>query len=393
MSYTMLRTAALAGMMLMVYSCSFQSDHPDIFKLEGNIEGASGKMIYMNLTGEGQTQDIDSAIISDDGSFAFQRKLAGPDIFVMYLDKSNFTYLLLEPGEDIQVEAHAESLDKSLSCEGSPGTAYLIEVKQRNRDLSEMLDSLKLVLKGVEPEAYQSALQEAQQQADEAVVRFAQYLKKSIDDQPASLASIAALHQRVGNKKILSFEENRDLFHRVDSTLFALYPNNYHVREFHKACTKLELEYKQQQTKAIELKEGTLAPDIKFPTPGGDSIALSSLRGNYVLLDFWASWCKPCREENPHLVAAYAAFHSKGFEIYSVSLDKQKDKWLEAIAADKLSWPYHVSDLKYWESEPARLYNVSSIPASFLIDPQGVIIAKDLRGDALHKKLESLLAK
>jgi peroxiredoxin len=135
---------------------------------------------------------------------------------------------------------------------------------------------------------------------------------------------------------------------------------------------------------------GTTAADFTQPDADGKNISLSSFRGKYVLVDFWASWCIPCRAESPALVKAYEQFKAKNFEIFSVSIDEKKDKWLKAVKDDKYTWP-QVSELKGWESRAASMYGISAIPFNFLIDPNGVIIARNLRGEKLAKKLEELL--
>lgn len=140
---------------------------------------------------------------------------------------------------------------------------------------------------------------------------------------------------------------------------------------------------------------GDKAPELAFMNPDSTKVLkLSELKGKYVLIDFWASWCGPCRKENPNVVEAYSKYSQakfkdgKGFEVYSVSLDRSRQAWKQAIAQDGLKWKWHVSDLKHWNSEAGRLYGVNSIPMSFLIDPNGIIIAKNLRGIGLHQELD-----
>ena len=175
-------------------------------------------------------------------------------------------------------------------------------------------------------------------------------------------------------------EKNAALHNEVVMALYEKYPDNQLVKE----------RYAVETSPATATSVGSIAPDLAFPDPDGNIRKLSDLRGKVVLLDFWASWCRPCRGENPHVVAMYHKYHDKGFEVYSVSLDRDKESWKRAIAADGLVWPNHVSDLKYWSSEAARIYGVSSIPSTYLLDQNGRIIAKNLRGEALSNALKQL---
>ncbi len=174
-------------------------------------------------------------------------------------------------------------------------------------------------------------------------------------------------------------QANFDFLKQVDAKYFAEFSNSKYAQELHKRIEVLG-----------KTAIGSVAPDVVLQDPFGKTISLSSLRGKTVLVDFWASWCRPCREESPNLVKAYNKYKTRGFEIFSVSLDDNRDAWQKAINDDKLLWT-HVSDLMKWNSSVVNLYNIESIPFTVLIDADGKIIAKNLRGKALDEKLAEIL--
>lgn len=174
-----------------------------------------------------------------------------------------------------------------------------------------------------------------------------------------------------------AFEQYAPLYKEVRDALVGRYANNDFVKH---------LDQKLQSVVMV----GMEAPNIVMTDTAGVVRSLSDLRGKVVLIDFWASWCGPCRMENPNVVRVYQKYHDKGFEIFSVSLDKDRDKWVAAIKKDNLFWPNHVSDLKYWSSAAGRLYGISSIPATVLIDRDGKVLARNLRGPQLEQKLKEI---
>ena len=176
-------------------------------------------------------------------------------------------------------------------------------------------------------------------------------------------------------------DQNTALHEEVITALHEVYPEHPIVKE----------RWGIMHSPAYKTSVGAMAPELAFKDPDGNIRKLSDLKGKVVLIDFWASWCGPCRRENPNVRRIYGLYHDKGFDIYSVSLDRDAASWKRAISDDKLIWPNHVSDLKQWQSEGAAIYGVRSIPATFLLDKEGRIVAKDLRGEALEKAVKQLV--
>ena len=182
-----------------------------------------------------------------------------------------------------------------------------------------------------------------------------------------------------------------DMHKTIVGKLEKAYPASRYTADYSKGVTEFQNQIEMQKAGSSDVAIGQPAPDIALPNPNGKTMKLSDLKGKVVLLDFWASWCGPCRRANPSVVAAYNRFKSKGFEIYSVSLDSDKGKWEGAIQQDNLNWSNHVSDLHGWQNQAAQLYKVQSIPQQFLIDRSGKIAAVAQAGMSLDTELEKML--
>lgn len=232
---------------------------------------------------------------------------------------------------------------------------------------------------------------------DKILVKYQVYLKEFIKENSESPSLIMLLGE-IQNP--MDFKEELTLIKEV---IISKFENQKYLLNVNKAienANEQEKFLKEQKLRSIEeieqrkslgLNIGAKAPEISLKNMNGKTISLSSLKGNVVLIDFWASWCRPCRAENPNVVRLYNKYKSRNFTVYSISFDQQKEKWLAAIEQDQLSWPNHVSELTGWKSTPGKIYGITSIPKTFLIDKKGFIIDYDLRGEALEKKLSEIL--
>ena len=335
---------------------------------------------------------VDSAIVSEDGRFEFKRKIKFPSFYLLKINQNNFLTMLIEPGEKIKMTSHFDSLNYPVVVIGSKGTKLMADYNKtllktitRIRKLSDIHD------KNLGRPDFVYVIDSLDNLAGGYLNEMNTYAKKFIDDNISSLVSLVALYSQVApNVYVLNFEKDLSYFEKVDSSLFQKYPEYEPVIDLHNQVKDMVAYYSNKKSVSEDSGENMKAPEIILPSPEGDTIKLTSTRGSYVLLDFWASWCSPCRMENPNLLRAYNMYHDRGFQIYQVSLDKTKETWIKGIQDDKLEKWIHVSDVKYWNSVVVPLYKIESIPANYLLDKEGRIIASNLRGDALQRKLAEL---
>jgi thiol-disulfide isomerase/thioredoxin len=365
-------------------------------KISGSLESPTlGEYIFLDELKSDRLEPVDSVKIGEGGSYNFKFEIEQPSFYLVRFSQSNFLTLVVEPGEKVTLRSHHDSLNFPSIVSGSKGTEKIVDYnKVLRKAINDLTGLNKTYMENIENPDLPRIIDSLDKVADVYLTGINKYTKDYIDSNSGSLVTLIALYQQVAPAvPVLNPSKDLAYYQKVDSTLFKLYPTYEPVISLHNQVQQLSSNVMGSAAETPEAGEKASLPEISLPTPAGDTVSLSSTRGSVVLLDFWASWCAPCRLESPNLVKAYDKYHRKGFQIYQVSLDKTKEAWMKGIEDDKLGRWIHVSDLMYWKSPVALLYKVEQIPANFLLDKEGNVIAKDLRGEELVTKLAEIFGK
>lgn len=355
--------------------------------LKGKISGAANKKLSLEVLSDKGKLKLAESIVSNDGTFQLKTSIQGMGLYQLQLDNERKVIpLTLEPNDTIRIEGAYENFERLPKLSGAQWAKTITRYMEIFNEFANKQTAL----------IAKPGLSEAEQIKEFMILRkpldaFAKAEMLKYPDNPANIVLSTSMTPAMG------FDNwdatNLDVLKKVAIAYELKYEGSPIAASMTSQVNQIQAglsEYTMSKKQGSAL-ENKLAPDISLKNPEGKTITLSSLRGKVVLIDFWASWCGPCRQENPNVVRAYNKFKDKGFTVYSVSLDKDAEAWKRAIKSDGLIWPNHVSDLKQWESPMPQLYGFNGIPYTVLIDKKGKIIGTNLRGAALEQKLNEIL--
>ncbi|MBY8961460.1 redoxin domain-containing protein [Flavobacterium sp. D11R37] len=369
-----------------VISCNKLADNE--YEITGSIEGSDfdGKKVVLEKQGAMGFEPVDTVVV-ENGKFTFKGTTEEPSLhFLSFetkpMEKANF---ILENGS-INIKVNKDSIYRSVQS-GTFNNDKLNEYYDKTKANTAKVMKFQQDNTPVMMEARKTndtvAMNRLNKEYKNLMADVEKTNKQFVKDNPKAYINIFIIRQLMSSADA-DQAEIKELYNSLDESV----KNTKDGKELGDTFKQIEEQEKAKENVGV----GKKAPDFSAATPDGKMMSLKDAMGRVTIIDFWASWCKPCRMENPNVVAMYNELHGQGLNIIGVSLDKEADAWKKAIADDKLTWN-HVSNLKFWEDPIAKQYGVQSIPATFVLDAEGNIVAKDLRGDQLKAKVKELLAK
>ncbi len=342
----------------------------------GQIFKAPTETIMLSqFMGNGQYVDYGSFTFepNSNGSFKIVAVVPVADFYVLRAGSSHIN-LIITNSDTIKVFGDGRDLLRNVNIVGNDDSQHLLEFLRMQADINTLRDSIQMEL-NKNPMA-QNDLNQIYQSRYKQFEYFRDRFMQQFPNSPAL----------IGPMQTFDPEKEFDRYNACAEQIIAAVPNGQVAQSLRQSVAA----YRQKAAAAQLLAPGSLAPELEGSSPDGTVYKLSDLKGKVILIDFWASWCGPCRKENPNVVALYDKYKDKGFTVFSVSLDADKNAWMRAIETDKLIWPYHISELKRWDGVLSRSYGVNSIPFTVLIDAEGKVIEKNLRGPMLENKLRQI---